>query len=1155
MTLQLHRSERADALVGGLAGMLATAPSDPFSPELVAVPSRGVERWIAQSLSTILGTTPPGAGRDVARADGVCAHVQFPSPTRLVGTVVAVATGLDPDDDPWVEHRLAWSLLDVIDRCAAEPWCRTLGRHLGRHLDRHPERPDGGGDQGRRMTTAQKLAALFTGYGAQRPTLLRAWAAGSDTDGHDLPLDTDLVWQAELWRRLRTRVGVASPAERVDQACRRLREDGGAVDLPERLSLFGPTRLSADQVQVLDALAVHRDVHLWLPHPSPALWERVAAARPGVTSRRADPTVDLARHPLLASCGRDTRELQVRLAASLRPDLDEHLPAPAPAAPADTLLAAVQRDLREDRPPRGAHVWSPTDRSVQVHACHGRQRQVEVLREVLLATLADDPGLEPRDIIVMCPDIEAYAPLVTAAFGLAADAEAGPGAAGAAPGGSGSHPPGTPGHPGHRLRVRLADRSLRQTNPVLTVVGRLLALADARVTSSEVLDLAAAPAVRARFGFDDDELERVGDWVRRSGVRWGLDAAGRSPYRLDGVPQNTWQTGLDRLLVGVAMDEEELRTVGLALPLDDVESNEADLAGRFAELVDRLTTALEALRGQQPLTAWVEALATAVEDLTRSAPTDSWQTTETRRELTDLLASAGDRAGSLPLGLADVRALLGRRLAGRPTRANFRTGQLTMCSMVPMRSVPHRVVCLLGIDDGVFPRGTHADGDDVLAREPRVGERDARSEDRQLFLDAVLAAGERLVVLYSGADERTGAVRPPAVPLGELLDVLDKTMAPGGPDRPGVLVRHPLQPFDARNFVAGELGGTRVFSFDGASFAGARALLAPRSPAQPFLPGPLADLPPGDVVELDRLVRLLEHPARAFLRQRLGLAGPAEDDEPADTLPVELDHLQEWSVGERLLTAGLAGVTRERAVRAEWLRGDLPPGPLGGRVVDRVAERVEALVTRTAGLRQGGPVAVDVSLGLAAGVRLAGTVPGVHGDRLVRVVYSRLGAKHRLRAWVHLLALAAAGAPGVSAATVGRARDGLSMSCLAAPAQDDALAVLAELVAVYRAGLCSPLPLAPKTSCAYAERRRAGSPVRASELKAATEWQRTYEGRAIGEHDDAETRRVWGDGSFGPLTQAPARADLAWAEEGSLFGQLARVVWEPLLGAERIVSG
>ena len=421
-----------------------------------------------------------------------------------------------------------------------------------------------------------------------------------------------------------------------------------------------------------------------------------------------------------------------------------------------------------------------------------------------------------------------------------------------------------------------------------------------------MLDLAAQPAVRARFGFDDDELERVGDWVRRAGVRWGLDAAHRAPYHLDGVAQNTWQTGLDRVLVGVTMDEEELRTVGLALPLDDVDSNEADLAGRFAELVDRL-----ALPSRRCAAAVAGRLGGHAGDRRRRPDLDPSlrrvADRRVRRELTDVLTSAGDGASAALLGLADVRALLARRLRGRPTRANFRTGQLTMCTMVPMRSVPHRVVCLLGVNDGVFPRGTHADGDDVLGRSPaggrarrplrgpaavpRRGARRARDAGHALHRRRRAHGGGPAARRTAG-----GAARR------------------GGPDGPGggVLVRHPLQPFDARNFVDGDLGAPGPFSFDAASYDGARALRGPRQAATAFLDRPLPPVADGDVVELDDLVRFLEAPVKTFLRQRLGLSTFSEDDDPAEAVPIELDHLERYHVGDRLLEHRLAGVPAAR---------------------------------------------------------------------------------------------------------------------------------------------------------------------------------------------------------------------------------------------------
>ena len=210
------------------------------------------------------------------------------------------------------------------------------------------------------------------------------------------------------------------------------------------------------------------------------------------------------------------------------------------------------------------------------------------------------------------------------------------------------------------------------------------------------------------------------------------------------------------------------------LPLDDVGSTRIELAGRFAEYVDRVRSVTDRLDGSRPLADWLGALGDGIDVLTRVGRDDGWQVGQVQRELAGVAADA-DTLADTALRLPDVRALLASHLAGRPTRANFRTGTLTVCTMVPMRSVPHRVVCLLGLDDGVFPRFGLADGDDVLARRPVTGERDVRSEDRQLLCDAILAATESLVVTYTGANEHTGQRRPPAVPLGELLDALDRT--------------------------------------------------------------------------------------------------------------------------------------------------------------------------------------------------------------------------------------------------------------------------------------------------------------------------------------------------------------------------------------------
>ena len=470
----------------------------------------------------------------------------------------------------------------------------------------------------------------------------------------------DLGWQPELWRRLRERVGGLDPVQRLAAARTTLLTDPGRIRLPGRLSVFGPTRLPAAHLSLLAALAEHRAVHLWLPHPSPALWERVAALEvtgagleAEIPARRADPTAGVARCPLLASLGRDVRELQVRLAAAAPRATHRHHPRPDPPP---TLLGRLQLRLRDDRPPATPAPTDPADRSVQVHACHGPHRQVEVLREVIVGLLADDETLQPRDVLVMCPDVETFAPLVSAAFG--SGAEAGP-----------DH------HPGQRLPVRLADRALRQVNPLLDTVATLLELADARLTAAQGLDLLASAPVRFRFRLDEAELDRLRTLVGRAGVRWGLDAAHRERYRLQAYRQNTWAAGLDRLLLAVALSpgpgDDGPGWLGTALPLAEVESGDSTLVGRLAEFVDRLAGVLTALAGERPLTGWVQTLTDALDQLTATTTAQAWQDGQARAELAAAVRAAGPHADTVPLRLPDVRSLLADRLRGRPTRARF----------------------------------------------------------------------------------------------------------------------------------------------------------------------------------------------------------------------------------------------------------------------------------------------------------------------------------------------------------------------------------------------------------------------------------------------------------------------------------------------------
>jgi len=1138
--LHVHRSERADALVADLAELVSEPLEDPMAAEVVSVPTRGIERWLTQRLSTRLGARDGGL-------DGVCANIDFPFPGTLVSRALARASDIDPAVDPWLPERAVWPLMEVVEQNFTEPWLAPLAEHIRKSGVRLDEENDGVPDEVR-FSSVRHVADLFDRYAVHRPDMLLRWAEGT------AQLD-EASWQFELWRLLRSHIGQASPAERLRDACRRLSKEAELLDQPPRLSLFGLTRFPASYLQVLEAIGKRCDVHLFLLHPSRALWDRLKGrvdAQSRHLLRREDPTAALPHNPLLASWGRDAREMQLVLGGAVTVESSS----PEPATGSRTLLQRIQDDIRADRAPGAGGdgeeatdalpLLEPEDDSIRIHSCHGRSRQVEVLRDAVLHLLADDPDLEPRDVIVMCPDIEHFAPLIEATFGVHDDRDGGT----------------------EQLQIRLADRSLRQTNPVMGVLSEVLELATARVTATQVLDLAGRDPVRRRFHFSDDDLARLEAWTRGAHVSWGFDAPHREPFKLSGIEANTWRAGLDRVLLGVAMADQEERLFGATLPLDDVDSGDIELVGRVAELVDRLRAAVDTLDDHRTIDGWAEALAAVSDSLTATTPSDAWQ----RSELTGLLEELVEQAtvvegtSDIELSCDDVRSLLAERLKGRPTRANFRTGHLTVCTLVPMRSVPHKVVCLLGLDDGSFPRHVERDGDDITAQAPRVGDRDPRSEDRQLLLDAVLAAQEHLVVTYSGRDERSNQHRPPAVPVGELLDVADRTMRTREDRvRDALRVEHPLQPFDKRNYLPGALGHDGPWSHDTVSLAGAQAAAGMEHDRPVFLEAPLPEW--DQPIRLDSLDRFVRHPVRAFLRERLGVSLWDRTREFEDAIPIDVAGLGEWDVADRMLRARLRGASWADCRAAEVARGALPPGALADALLAHMEEGVEALVV--AASEHGGtpPASLELEIDLPGTLGVTGTVGGVRGDVAHNVTYSRMQPSLRLGAWVRLIALSAAWPERpFEAVTIGRAekysRHLVTVSRMgplgadAASRKELAEQHLGALTELFKLGMREPLPLYCKTSAAYAAAREAGADDADDVAKKA--WETTQRERT-NEDKDAEHVFVLGEISYKELVQLSGAAD----EEGltrcappetSRFGLYARLLWAGLLAHETVRS-
>ena len=794
----VHRSNHLEPLVEALAALVSTPSLAPIQPEIIVVQSKGLERWLSMELS---------------RRHGVWANAQYPFPRNFIERALTAVLDEDAEAEAgpgFAPETLCWSIAALLPGLVELPDFAELRGYL---------RDDVSG--ARRVELATRIADVFDQYPVYRPELVLDWEAGAAGG-----------WQSILWRALVERHGAGHLARRAASFAAALaRRDVSPRGLPGRVSLFGIGSLPPLFVDVLAALAGLVEVHLFVLSPSREHWAEIRSRRDLARAARArggddglsEAALALAEgNPLLASLGRLGRDFQFVLESRVdyrEDDRDLYLDASAGELP--TMLATLQADVLGLRHRRAGSVEAlplalqADDRSLAVHVCHGPMREVEVLRDQLLAMFHEEPGLEPRDVIVMTPDLETYAPLVEAIF--AGDSTE-----------------------NGALPFRIADRGLRVESPTADAFFALLDTAAGRITASAVLDLLGRAAIRERFDLGEDELDTVRDWVVESNVRWGVDAAHRATFQQPPFKETTWRFGLDRLLLGYAMPGDGRVLFHDTLPFDDVEGSGADLLGRFASFCEVLFDVQRSLAAPRPVEGWRDALGAAMDRMVAEPERGAHELQTLRGALSDLAEAAREAGFDEPVPLHVVRARLEAQAAAPGGQHAFLSGGITVCALLPMRSIPFRIVCLLGMNDGAFPRAPRAPSFDLVARHPRRGDRSPRDEDRYLFLEAILSARSRLLLTYVGRSVNDNAELPPSVVVSELLDVLDESFGEADAARRHVVVVHPLQPFSATGFGAD--GDPRVFSYSARFRDGARALVGLRQGFPSFF----RRLPPPD---------------------------------------------------------------------------------------------------------------------------------------------------------------------------------------------------------------------------------------------------------------------------------------------------------------------
>jgi exodeoxyribonuclease V gamma subunit len=764
--------------------------------------------------------------------------------------------------------------------------------------------------------------------------------------------------------------------------------------------------------------------------------------------------------------------------------------------PSQTLLGSLQQDILDlkDRSRSGERpAPAIADNSLQIHVCHSPMREVEVLHDRLLGILDDNQEIRPADILVMTPDIGRYAPYIHAVFGKGAAEEA------------------------LSIPYTVADQTIHRESRLADALLHILDLIDGRFEASRILGLLEFGAVRKRFGIETADLPRIEAWVREANIRWGWDGAHRKRHGLPRFKENTWRMGLDRLLLGYAMSSRPDEIYAGISPHHGIEGSDAGILGAFIHFCETLHRLLNGIPSQAGLSDWESVLSAMLEAMFEPDET-SIRDIQMLRTIPVQLGSIDCRVqGSPSVSFEVIRQFVCDHLHRTSYGTGFLGGGVTFCAMLPMRSIPAKVICLLGMQHDTFPQDLREPSFNLIAAEPRPGDRSKRDDDKYLFLEALLSVREILYISYVGRDIQDNSPKPPSVLVNELLEYVHEDL---GVEERQLVIEHPLQSFSAAYF---DPGHPNLFSYSKENLDASRSLNT-SGRRIPFFDSPLPE--PSDDwrrCNLEQLCRFFTHPVRYLMEQRLGIVFRDTSEPIADTEAFNLTPLDSFKVSQEMFRSREEGTNPEEHFRALQASGRLPHGNLGRAVYDNLHREVEDFARTLDRLlpadkdSKGYPFEIDLPPFLVRG-ELTSIYPGA----MVINRLAKLRPSDLLTAFMRHLVLDIIGHNDLPAVTQLICKN----EAWEFKALTDSKSVLRSYLAHYWQGLQSPLPFYSRTSFAYASKKIIKGKSDGDALKEAfTAWNGGYYHR--GESADAYHRQCFADGEGDILNAAFASTALS----------------------------
>jgi exodeoxyribonuclease V gamma subunit len=957
--LTIYTSNNMEILAEQLARIVREPMPSPISSEIIVVQSRGMERWVSMEL---------------AMHNGICANCFFPFPNLFFQETFNKFIPDMPDDALFDPVTMTFKIMKILPTCSNLPGFESLKRYLVDDV------------KGMKLLQiSQQIADLFDQYLVFRPEMIFRWEKGKEDH-----------WQAQLWRE------ISSGKEKYHRA--RLRQtllekikrpSNEILNIPSRVSIFGISYLPPFHLETFIEISRISQVNLFLMNPCKEYWADIVSPRQikEIQKKYIKPngiTEELylkEGNRLLASMGSLGRNffsmisgIDCQMFEQFK-DQDKH-----------NMLSEIQWDIHNlkdrkfysqdsvsDLEPSDISSPSPDtdttqldfDTSIQIHSCHSPMREIEVLHDNLLAMFEEDPDLLPKDIVVMAPDIESYAPFIQAVFDAQTDEAL-------------------------RIPFTIADRGLRKESPIIEGFLSILNLKSSRFGTTRVMALLETVGIKEQFGLTESDIGIAERWIKETNIRWGIDADFRRELGLPGFSENTWKAGIERLLLGYAMPGLDRKMFSGILPYDQIEGGEVKILGKFLKFLDLIFTCIGSLDQPRTLSDWYLKFVEIIEEFF-ALDEDSERGIRVLRGILDTLSLTEELSGfDGPVELEVVKSLLVNLLESVNFGTGFISRGVTFCAMLPMRSIPFEVVCLVGMNMDAFPRESKTLNFDLMAKNPRIGDRSRRNDDKYLFLEALTSARNKFYISYVGQSIRDNTRIVPSVLVSELIDYIKEGF---GFSEEQMVTLHRLQAFSPEYFKA----GGKLFSYSKENFA-ASCSRYERKDIPGFISSKLPD-PAQEWKHLDikEFSAFFSNPTKFLLEKRLGIYLHDRLDVSDERENFSLGHLEKYVLDQEMVLNRLSGSELKDILPVKKASGQLPHGNVGEFVYNEMSLDAEGFVRKIEGHITGKRLddhTVDINI---AGFNLHGRLTDIYEQGLIQIQYVKSKSKYLLKTWIYHL--------------------------------------------------------------------------------------------------------------------------------------------------------